>query len=562
MRFQAPVSVFLALLLGFSCYPLSHVAYADEMGFSGGRVGEDSTSNVEIELKAIGEDREAVAGETHQGQGLEGDFQEEEIVSKVSEGFRESQSIEDYQYGYGDSSSGELSSSDYLAGNGFTPSPDSNYGDDGSFTSSDDLASPRVAPAVLLGWAATALGAAASVTGILSSLNDLFGSPSGSSMTRTEALLSSILGWQYELSNDTGALGIRLINIYNLINQMYTNDFKGIYSLISHIGTNTEVSKTKLNNISSYLYAEKAEDGLGVANWVVATYYMLKKNLGEGYNASAGYGLINWTIAIHDRLKEVNSKLSTASSSLSTISSYLSGKTADAGTGVVNWQIATYNLLKRSLSAWSAGDDNALTNWVIALHDRLKEIKVLISGVSSINPDITVSFDDSSIISSLAQINESIHAINPGLGGGGDLFDKLLSAVDAISGFINPGEVVNGVSDVMGNLAEVPELAESLIGDLQFDSLDALSSNIGTVVQNKFPFSIPFVYSGFLLMFKVPAAPPFFEFDFWGAPLVLDFSDYESLAELTRFFSVAFFLVGLLSVTRRFIFFGGGSGAD
>lgn len=546
MQFRSLFNAALALLLAFSCYPVSCVlAYADEMeelddrGYessSGMRPGGGQplgSSSVHSPLAGIDD-----LPSDNFGDNGDSANSSKGLVSKVSEDFGESQSIQDYQYGYGDSSSGELPSSDYLAGNGLASSPDSNYGDDGSFTSSDDLASPRVAPAVLLGWAATALGAAASVTGILSSLNDLFGSPSGSSMTRTEALLSSILGWQYELSNDIGSNNIRLLNLYNLINQMYTNDIKGIYSLISHIGTNTELFKTNLKTIQNYLYATNA-DGYSITHWVAGIFNYVKpittylSNFTNYFYAkdSNGYGLVHWVAGIFNYVKPLRTDVLSIYNAL-----YATQDSAVNSNSITAWVVYLFNEVKaqgaelstiRSYLYAANSDSYSVSGWVAGIWTRTDDLRR----------------NSTSLLALLSEYLPELSSPNISVSGGG-LTDNQLGALLAS---------IDRVGDLL-LIAGAKDLVETIVGDFNEIVNPVTTSAIESALQSAFPFCIPAIVKQLLGLLEADPVPPSFEFEVGGQALVLDASQVQGFADLLSWACRFLFLLGLLISTPRFIY--------
>lgn len=102
-------------------------------------------------------------------------------------------------------------------------------------------------------------------------------------------------------------------------------------------------------------------------------------------------------------------------------------------------------------------------------------------------------------------------------------------------------------------------ILDVLVGDLQTPQTQAALSSIQDVMSTRFPFCIPSLVNVVLFgSVLADAAPPVWEFDISGSPLVVDFSDYGQFAEVCRWTVLVLFTASLLLNTRRFIYGMGG----
>lgn len=109
------------------------------------------------------------------------------------------------------------------------------------------------------------------------------------------------------------------------------------------------------------------------------------------------------------------------------------------------------------------------------------------------------------------------------------------------------------LQDALGSILDV------LVGDLQTPQTQAALSSIQDVMSSRFPFCIPSLVNAVLFgSILADAAPPVWEFDIAGSPLVVDFSDYAQFAEVCRWTVLLLFIASLLLNTRRFIYGMGG----
>lgn len=108
----------------------------------------------------------------------------------------------------------------------------------------------------------------------------------------------------------------------------------------------------------------------------------------------------------------------------------------------------------------------------------------------------------------------------------------------------------------MLGIAGAKDLLETFLGDFNFDASSALASAISSAMQNVFPFCIPAILKQCLGLMQAEAHAPVFEFDIFGAPLVLDFTAQGlcDISQVTSWFCRISFLILLFVNTKKFIF--------
>lgn len=145
-------------------------------------------------------------------------------------------------------------------------------------------------------------------------------------------------------------------------------------------------------------------------------------------------------------------------------------------------------------------------------------------------------------------------------------FDDILKAIKNVGGDGSSQEPSSDLDTVIGKLDEIirlqqmaltADLVESIIGDLSFDNMGAVTGAVSSALQSAFPFCVPAILKQVLGLLQYEAAPPAFHFEFWGAPLDFDFSDFQGLADVTCWLCRILFLIGLLINSKQFIFAGG-----
>lgn len=499
MPYQKLISACLAFLLAFYCYPVScGSAFADETLVS-------TVSN---------------------GEGVGFDYKQGSQDSNLDSDIA----------GFGSGLSSSASS-----GDGYEVADDSHDVPSGDGVYSSDGIEPRVAPAVLLGWAGQALGAGASVTAIISGLNNLFGSPSGSSMTRIEALLTSILGWQYGLDNSLGTTNIRLLNLYNLVNQMYTNDFKGIYSLFSHIGVNTDLFKTTLNSINDRLYARNA-DGYTISHWVAGVYNHLGRVLTALGTSGSLYTLLNkylgeirdYSAGSYTRLASLISLLATEGDLYQLLNKYMGGLFDYSG-GLYGRLATTNTILNTYLPKLAAPvvsfDDSNVLSYLSRILNALSE-----NGAIAVAVSVDTSALQALREGELKAIYEQLLAMGSFAG------DGVLAKLDEITDLL----LIAGAKD----------LVETIVGDFSQITAAVQSSALDSVLQSAFPFCIPAVLKQLLGLLEYEAAAPVLDFEIGGHPMHVDASAAQGFADLVSWACRFLFLFGLLVSTRKFIYTG------
>lgn len=159
-------------------------------------------------------------------------------------------------------------------------------------------------------------------------------------------------------------------------------------------------------------------------------------------------------------------------------------------------------------------------------------------------------------------------------------FSDVIAALDSrevvVTGDLQLGDVTVDNSDVveqiqtsnalLGNivdllfLAGVKDVVDDFLGD--FENLIGATqlASVQAAMQNAFPFCVPAIFKQVLGLLEYEGAPPVYEFDIAGAPLVLDFSVAEDFAEISRWVVTVSFVLFLLANTKRFVFdFSGGA---
>ena len=153
-------------------------------------------------------------------------------------------------------------------------------------------------------------------------------------------------------------------------------------------------------------------------------------------------------------------------------------------------------------------------------------------------------------------------------------FSDLIAALDTrevvVTGDLQLGDVTVDNSDVveqiqtsnalLGNivdllfLAGVKDVVDDFLGDFENLIGAAQLASVQAAMQNAFPFCVPAIFKQVLGLLEYEGAPPVYEFDIAGAPLVLDFSVAEDFAEISRWVVTVSFVLFLLANTKRFVF--------
>lgn len=104
--------------------------------------------------------------------------------------------------------------------------------------------------------------------------------------------------------------------------------------------------------------------------------------------------------------------------------------------------------------------------------------------------------------------------------------------------------------------AMTADLLKALIGDGEMNKIAEATTAVEQAVTNAFPFCIPALLKQILGLMNTEAKAPEIHYVIWGASLDVYFDDFKSLADVTCWLSRIFFIISLLTVTRRFIFAG------
>ncbi len=142
--------------------------------------------------------------------------------------------------------------------------------------------------------------------------------------------------------------------------------------------------------------------------------------------------------------------------------------------------------------------------------------------------------------------------LNPGL-------DKPDTGVDdpAVPG-ISAGEISDAIADAL-------PVTGAVAGDAVVGEAMAEPDSLGAVFISKFPFSIPWDVGRAIKLLAAPPVTPRWELDFMApiayrvggfkgdTTVVLDFSDYEIIGQVTRWVSTLMFVYALATGTKRLI---------
>ncbi|MEY8313575.1 hypothetical protein [Adlercreutzia muris] len=106
------------------------------------------------------------------------------------------------------------------------------------------------------------------------------------------------------------------------------------------------------------------------------------------------------------------------------------------------------------------------------------------------------------------------------------------------------------------------DIVDTLVGDLDFSRLGALSSEVQGSISSAFPFCIPAVLKQVLGLVRHDAAAPVWDFEIGGEPMRVDLAPMQPVADVSGWFCRVLFVVVLFANTRRFIFMGGGAASE
>lgn len=132
--------------------------------------------------------------------------------------------------------------------------------------------------------------------------------------------------------------------------------------------------------------------------------------------------------------------------------------------------------------------------------------------------------------------------------------DESWSDADKLSLFAK----LDGISNRLSVMA-AKDVLDTLVGDLDFTRLAALSADVEGAISSAFPFCIPAVLKQVLGLVAADPVPPCWEFDIAGEPLLCDFAPFQPVADVTGWVARVCFVFALLVNTRRFVYMGGGA---
>ena len=189
-------------------------------------------------------------------------------------------------------------------------------------------------------------------------------------------------------------------------------------------------------------------------------------------------------------------------------------------------------------------------SWLSKIYDLLKDIKAsIIHGSDSASPPGD-NESDNPIISDIRDLLEDIKGKLSVLE-----FTSVISALSNVASAFSDlaGFITEPLKNVVDSLKEI--VGEAIRGSDMVDDVISAASGIVDAGMSKFPFSIP---RDMFLLFNIMRAEPVAPH--WKVPLVfmdaeysieIDFTEYESVAKVSRAFLTVSFLIGLLFITRR-----------
>lgn len=134
--------------------------------------------------------------------------------------------------------------------------------------------------------------------------------------------------------------------------------------------------------------------------------------------------------------------------------------------------------------------------------------------------------------------------------------DKIDTVIDT-----QTGQWVDDLVDINTKLDAIAE-SISISNDIIVPDTDVITEFEGFKVPvqallNKFPFSLPYDLYKTILVFSKPAEVPRFVIPFvlpsinYSTELVIDFTEYESVARIVRWFVLISYIAGLILITRK-----------
>lgn len=134
-----------------------------------------------------------------------------------------------------------------------------------------------------------------------------------------------------------------------------------------------------------------------------------------------------------------------------------------------------------------------------------------------------------------------------------------VTPVPAPETLTQPKDYTPNLTEISNGIKQLPERIINPIKKLFIpDTVSKIDfSPLNVPITNKFPFCIPWDLRDAVVAFSAPPVPPVFTFSltFFGDeyPIVWDFAIFDEFAEITRFFVLIGFVVGLILATRGLI---------
>lgn len=134
-----------------------------------------------------------------------------------------------------------------------------------------------------------------------------------------------------------------------------------------------------------------------------------------------------------------------------------------------------------------------------------------------------------------------------------------VTPVPAPETLTQPKDYTPNLTEISNGIKQLPERIINPIKKLFIpDTVSKIDfSPLNVPITKKFPFCIPWDLRDAVVSFSAPPVPPVFTFSltFFGDeyPIVWDFAIFDEFAEITRFFVLIGFVVGLILATRGLI---------
>lgn len=267
------------------------------------------------------------------------------------------------------------------------------------------------------------------------------------------------------------------------------------------------------DNLSTGLAMDGVTDGrYGVATVSALTYNKARQiaistanlvsSLAMSNVTPGSYGVATISALIYNKLFNVNTQLANLVTSVSV------GGYPDASRSVATVSAIIANQLRTSLPMDGVTEGPHSVATVLAL-----------------------------IYNKLARINSAMGSLS---------VDVDFPALDAVYAKLD------GIMDLM-RLGLAVDVADAILGDLDFSGLSALAADVSGALSSAFPFCVPALLKQVLGLVQAEAAPPSFRFEIMGAPLDFDFSGYQGFADVTSWVCRLTLVFVLLAASPRFV---------